>query len=728
MYSWLQHMHHRILNVQILLPGSEPARVRRRLTPADALSHPFFSAVSPARVLLAAQAPAAWHHGTSSEAPPVNCAHADGVAAAAHLSQRAPELRAPAVEGLGFVAAARDVWRAAEPCAAATDGGRDVDIAWAQEGPELGKPEAGMDAAFALEAQSATTMVSSAEARALGAGLALAPDAAQGPGDRSRPHWHAAGRASPGSDAGQSVAPEVLRPAPVAYAHAASAVTGAGQNGARCAAAHAAPPLPVLGGVARQLPLAAGSAHAAHAPGTSPAVHRPAPGGPADPPEHPPVPPVLLDVAAASAKPAAAAAVAEPHGTGALAGGWLPMPGLADGAPICLAPGNPGAVAGSPAAGGGGRRPAAGPPAAEGPVPGSAATPVRTRRAWEAVSTLLGEASPGETPGRPGTLETPYLQGPVAHAQQPGAAEPGSSPSPSSNQAPSRQRPATPGRLQQPLLRGPAGRAALAADSELTLSGSGGAYVAVNSVAEPSAEEGLPQLGARTRACGAAAPDRINAAAAGARAAPGLRDPGGSAAPAPAPDPSSRARTGAPAAKRPKLGSAVLSDAQAHEDRGQPDALAPTRERPPGAAIEAASATGRRCDRGETAVDAEAAGDGSSRQRKRGRSEGRAPDAGRAPPLRSPRVGTQAPASADALTPGVPEGGDAPSKRSLDAAGTANPVAAVGGAGGVPPGGQAAAPVSGSPNAARAGQGAAQAPRQRRGRTSEKQAKPWWVV
>ena len=706
--------------------------MRRRLTPADALSHPFFSAVSPARALLAAQAAAACHPGTSSEAALVDSAQADGFVAAARLPKRAAEPRAPPIEGLGFATAARGVWSAAKPCAPAADGGRDVNLAWAQEGPGLGEADAGMDAAFALEAQSATTVASSAEARALGTGLGLAPDAAQGPADCSRPQWHAAGRASPGSDAGQSVAPEVLRPAPVAYAHVASAVMGAGHGRAFTAAAHAAPPPPAAGGAARQLPSAAGSAQAACLPRTFPGAQRPAPGRPAGLLEHLPAPPMLHDFAAGSATPAAAAAAAESTGAGALAGQRTPAPGLPDGAPSCPAPANPGAAVETPGAGGGGRRPAAGPPAAEGPVPGSAATPGRTRRAWEADRTLLGEASPGATPGGTGTLKRPYVQGSLAHAQQPGVGEPGTSPGTSPNQAPSRQRPATPGRLQQPLLRGPAGRAALAADSELTLSGSGGAYVAVDSVAEPPAEEGSPQLRARAYAGGVASPDRFAAAAAGAAAAPGLRDPGGSAAAAPAPDPGSRARRGAPATKRPKLGSAVPGDAQTNEDRGRPDVLAPMRERPPGSAVEAASATGRRHERGETAVDAEAAGghgERSSRQRKRGRSEGRAPDAGRAPPLRSPRVGTQAPASADALTPGVPAGSVAPLKRSrLDVAGAATPVAAVGGADGVPPVGQAAAPVSGSQNAARADHGAAEAPRQRRGRASEKQAKPWWVV
>ena len=706
--------------------------MRRRLTPADALSHPLFSAVSPARALLAAQAPAALHPGTSDEAALVDCAQADAAPAAAHLPKRAAELRAPVVEGLGFAAAARGVWTAAEPCAAATDGGRDVCDAWAKEGPGLGEADAGMDAAFALEAQSATTMASSAEARALGAGLALAPDAAQGPADRSSPQGHAAGRASPGSDAGQSVAPEVLRPAPVAYAHGVSAVTSAGQGRAFTTAAHAAPQSPVMGGAARQLPSAAGSAHAVRAPGTSPAVHRPAPGRPAGPPEPPPVPPVLHAAAADSVTPAVGKAAGEPLGAGALAGERPPMPGVADGAPGNLAPANPRAAAETPGAGGGSRRPAAGLPAAEAPVPRSAATPGRTRRAWEAVSALLGEASPGATPGGTGTLKWPYVQGSLAHAQQPGVGEPGTSPGTSPNQAPSRQRPATPGRLQQPLLRGPAGRAALAADSELTLSGSGGAYVAVDSVAEPSAEEGSPQLRARADAGGVASPDHFAAAAAGAAAAPELRDPGSSAAAAPAPDPGSRARRGGPATKRPKLGSAVPGDAQTNEVGGRPDALAPARERPPGVAVEAASATGQRHERGEAAVDAEAAGghgERFSRQRKRGRSEGAAPDAGRAPPLRSPRVGTQAPASADALTPGAPAGSAAALKRSrLDAAGAATPGAAVGGADGVTPVGQAAAPVSGSPNAARPDRGAAEAPRQRRGRASEKQAKPWWVV
>lgn len=702
--------------------------LRRRLTPADALSHPFFSAVSPARALLAAQAAAARHTETSSEAAPEKCAQADGVGAAARLPTRVAEVRAPPVEvGLGFAAAARGVWAAAGPCAAATDGGRDVHIAWAQEGPGLGEPEAGMDAAFALEAQSATTVASSAEARALGAGPGLAPDAAQGPADRSRPQWHATGHASPGSDAGQSVAPEVLRPAPVAYAHAASAVMGTGQGWARTAAAYAAPPSPAAGGAARQLPSAAGSAQAARAPGTSPAVHRPAPGRPAGPPEPPPAPRVPHDAAPGSATPAPAAA--ERPGAGALGGGRPHMQGVADGAPGCLAPANLGAAAETPGAGGGGRRSAAGLPAAEEPVPGSAATPVRTRRAWEAVSALLGDASPGATPGGKGTLEMPYVQRPLVHAQQPGAVEPGTSPSQGPRQALSRQRPATPGRLQQPLLRGPAGRAALAADSELTLSGSGGDVGAVESAAQPPADARPPQLGARARACGGASPDGMGAPAAG---APGLQDPGGSAAAAPAPDPGNSARRGAPATTRSKLGAAVLGNAQMHEDRGRADALAPTHERPPGAAVEAASATGRRSAPGESLVDAQAAGGPGERplrQRKRGRSEGVAPGAGRAPPLRSPRVGTQAPASAGALTPGVPAGRAAPPKRSwLIVAGAASPAAAAGGAGGLPPGGQAAAPAGGSPDAGQVDQGAAEAPRQRRGRASEKQAKPWWVV
>ena len=365
--------------------------------PADALSHPFFSAVSPARALLAA----ARHLWASDEAAPAASAQADGVAAAARVPM-------PAAEGPGFPAAparggapAERAWSAAAPRSAAAEGdGMDVGVAWALGALGGSEPEAGMDAAFAHEAQSATTMASSAEARALGAGLALAPDAAQGPADHSRPQWRA-GRASPGSDAGQSVAPEVLRPTPAAYAHAASTVMGAGQAGARTAAAPAAPLSPVACGPARVLPSAAGSMQAASALLISSAVHAtPAPGGPADPPSRLPVPPALCDAAAGFATPAAAARGAEATGAGAPVAGQPPALGGPGPAPGRSAPAHPAVAAGTPGAGGGGLRPAAGEPGTEGPAPGSAATPGRTRRAWQAVSALMGEGVAGGDPWR----------------------------------------------------------------------------------------------------------------------------------------------------------------------------------------------------------------------------------------------------------------------------------------------------------------------------------------